>query len=215
MQSKDLIARPHPFLQPAASIESLDLFWPSVTSLNTRHKRLADAEFGCDLALQAARLDSGQNRSIASVKIGHAFTLASDNIQRSIGLVRLDRNHRSHQCQEPLNIWGRRHGKAIQPLVIRVRGTSIFFDASVSEPVMNRVERGSMRVRQPQSNSALIRVDLNTALAIQEAGQVSGEGVVGPTLHSGILISMAVPCMAWIGRRIQMVAEITPEAKSA
>lgn len=217
MQPEYLVAGAHSLLKPAPRVELGDFGRPSVSALDARNERLADAELCGDLLLHSAVCDCGQNSSVPLIQSVHPLTLPLDDCEGVVGLFCLDRNEGAHSQQEALHIWRGRNGVAVEPPVAPFSAAFVFLNPPVAEPLVDGIERWAVSVCETQSHAALVLVDLDAALPIKEARDVAEEGLFAEIVHpyalthirvSNNIEAMAVPVMRWIGERIARVDEI-------
>lgn len=210
MQPEYRIAWADALLESTPGIEPVDLTRPCMPGLDPRNTGLADTKLFGDRRLRHPFGNPNQDCSVAGVQRLHARALATDDFQRAIRLDGLDRDVGPDEQQEAFYIGGAGYGEAVEPLALCAGRTPVFLNAPKAEPRPHSFKAGSDRVRQAQSDAALVSVDLNAPLAIKETGEVARKGVSGKVGHIHALdmvmqtkpFKMAVPCMAWIGRRI-------------
>lgn len=217
MQPEYLIAGAYTLFQTAPGVKVLDLARPRVTALDTRNQSLADAELYSDVFLHSTGCDSSEYIGVAFVERLHALSLSADDAECVVRLFSLDGDEGANGKQEPLDIGSRGNGVTEKPLVASLYATAVFFDATVTQPLMDGVQCRPDGVGEPQANPAFILIDLDTAFPIKEACDVAQEGVFAPILHPYSIpharvsnnAVMAVPVMRWIGERIAAVDALT------
>lgn len=210
MQPEQSIARPHPLLDTAPRIEAINLARPSVTGFDARDTRLRNTELDCHILLHAAFGQPSENCTVASIESIHPLSLRGDDGECTLSLIGLDRQVWSGEQQKPFNIWGAGYGVAIEPPVVHHR-SAIFFDAPITEASEHRVQCRAMSIGEAKPDAALVLIDFDAALTIKKPGEVARERIVAEVFHSPSydiceeLSSMAVPCMRWLGERIDWI----------